>query len=602
MLDDAKKLLPLCFLLGGSFFVFSADIADDSISEAHIPVSSSLLSDKDQHKVRAFTDYAEFLNTLFLRRNAQDLNAAQRKLFDAVEQDPESPFLLNLIRGAVFSKQDSVIRKLKTDRLEAFLKKNPNYLDIASICAQNRTLLKEYEAAAALLKPAVFAALRKNHEGPIPWKLMNAALFLADLYAENGHLDETEDVLDRLNDVPMNGLQKNQYLLSASDLYRKLESKVSDNRPFFTGLWRGSEKSRCRRQWLAYKKRFTEEALPNAEKESPESFFRHIAARHQKSDSVLPDQFADLMLEDPDKPWGREALAYYYLEHGDFAESARLWKQILSDEKKKDNPYLLFIYAECLRRSGNEEKAAPVYEELLKQTPDRQEYILPLAYCLFDSGKERSALFWINKLKKNQESVLLLRYLIYDRMKEYSKAMDVLMQMYELNLSEQRIFRRDFAIQGAFLAEKLKRYDRMRLFLEPILAQNPDDVEVLNLLGYSLADGNVNLDLADRLLTRAQKLNPDNPAILDSMAWLRYRQKRDTEALNLIRMAIEKTPPGEYPDPVILDHAGDIYIRNGKVSEALNFWEKALRTESTEVNPDVIRQKIQRYGSERKKK
>lgn len=44
------------------------------------------------------------------------------------------------------------------------------------------------------------------------------------------------------------------------------------------------------------------------------------------------------------------------------------------------------------------------------------------------------------------------------------------------------------------------------------------------------------------------------------------------------------------PDPVIYDHLGDAYAKNGLEHEALAAWEKALQLDPT---ADAVRQKVE---------
>lgn len=79
------------------------------------------------------------------------------------------------------------------------------------------------------------------------------------------------------------------------------------------------------------------------------------------------------------------------------------------------------------------------------------------------------------------------------------------------------------AIQNALLA--LKRAPR-----------NPD---AANFLGYLYACHNFRLDQAEELLRQALEQEPDSPAYLDSLAWLRHRQHRDLEALLLMQKSLQ---------------------------------------------------------------
>ena len=52
----------------------------------------------------------------------------------------------------------------------------------------------------------------------------------------------------------------------------------------------------------------------------------------------------------------------------------------------------------------------------------------------------------------------------------------------------------------------------------------PNDASLANSLGYILADHHQDMDEAKELIERAIQAEPDNPAYLDSLAWVHYRQ------------------------------------------------------------------------------
>src|SRR6185437_16222299 len=60
--------------------------------------------------------------------------------------------------------------------------------------------------------------------------------------------------------------------------------------------------------------------------------------------------------------------------------------------------------------------------------------------------------------------------------------------------------------------------------LQRLLAARPDDPTLLNALGYTLADHDLELPHAESLIRRALEQMPDNPAVLDSLGWVRFRR------------------------------------------------------------------------------
>ena len=87
------------------------------------------------------------------------------------------------------------------------------------------------------------------------------------------------------------------------------------------------------------------------------------------------------------------------------------------------------------------------------------------------------------------------------------------------------------------------------------LRLQPQVPQVLNFLGYLLADHSRDLDEAEGLLERALARDPDNGAFLDSMGWLYFRRGRLEDARRLLERSLVQTGG----DPVIHEHLGDVY-------------------------------------------
>ena len=112
--------------------------------------------------------------------------------------------------------------------------------------------------------------------------------------------------------------------------------------------------------------------------------------------------------------------------------------------------------------------------------------------------------------------------------------------------------------------------------LRRVLALSPDDAEAMNALGYTLADdskpGDPRLAEALRLIERALQLKPDEPAIIDSMGWVRYRMGDLDESLKELRRAHARQP-----DPEIAAHLGEVLWVKGERAEARKVWDEARR-------------------------
>ena len=95
-----------------------------------------------------------------------------------------------------------------------------------------------------------------------------------------------------------------------------------------------------------------------------------------------------------------------------------------------------------------------------------------------------------------------------------------------------------YFMRGALL-ERQKKYDASEEAFRKALALNPDDPQALNYLGYMLADRNVWLDEAYKMIQRAVELVPNSGAYLDSLGWVYFRQGKLTDAERILIRAVD---------------------------------------------------------------
>ncbi|MDE2433494.1 MAG: tetratricopeptide repeat protein [Burkholderiales bacterium] len=144
----------------------------------------------------------------------------------------------------------------------------------------------------------------------------------------------------------------------------------------------------------------------------------------------------------------------------------------------------------------------------------------------------------------------------------------------------------DLMYDLAMICEKLKQYDRMEALLRKVMTLNVDDPNAYNALGYSLADRNIRLDEARKLLEKALALRPADPFITDSLAWLEYREGHPEEAIKLLKQALSAKPDGE-----IAAHLIEILWTSGQQDEARRVLKDAI---VRDPNNEAIKATVER--------
>ena len=80
------------------------------------------------------------------------------------------------------------------------------------------------------------------------------------------------------------------------------------------------------------------------------------------------------------------------------------------------------------------------------------------------------------------------------------------------------------------------------------------------------------------MLTKAYKLNEDDPYITDSIGWGHYLIGDFINAEKYLRKAVELMPD----DPIVNDHYGDVLWQLNRKLQAKYFWENVLKLDETE--------------------
>jgi tetratricopeptide (TPR) repeat protein len=124
----------------------------------------------------------------------------------------------------------------------------------------------------------------------------------------------------------------------------------------------------------------------------------------------------------------------------------------------------------------------------------------------------------------------------------------------------------------AMQAEKRNDLAQMEKDLRLIIKRDPDNAMALNALGYTLSDRTTRYAEAKALIEQAHQLNPEDPAVLDSLGWVNFRLGNLDEAERLLRQALER-----FPDQEVAAHLGEVLWANGKQREAKQIWGKFLK-------------------------
>ena len=136
--------------------------------------------------------------------------------------------------------------------------------------------------------------------------------------------------------------------------------------------------------------------------------------------------------------------------------------------------------------------------------------------------------------------------------------------------------------------ERADRWSEAERDLLEAIKLNPDDPDLLNYLAYSWIDRGQHLPEAMAMVQRAVDARPQSGAMLDSLGWGYYRQGDYKTAVAKLELAVELEPG----DPDVNGHLGDAYWRVGRQIEARYQWQRVLTLEPDEKQKIEAQAKI----------
>ncbi len=140
----------------------------------------------------------------------------------------------------------------------------------------------------------------------------------------------------------------------------------------------------------------------------------------------------------------------------------------------------------------------------------------------------------------------------------------------------------------AMLYERRGQLKDTERLLREVIALDSGHAHSYNALGYALADRNQRLPEALKLITRALEISPQDPFIMDSMGWVKYRIGDRTAAMDYLSKAYAKRPETD-----IAAHLGEVLWVGGEREQALKIFREGAAKEPQ--NP-VLLETIQRLG------
>ena len=251
----------------------------------------------------------------------------------------------------------------------------------------------------------------------------------------------------------------------------------------------------------------------------------------------------------------------------------------------------VLLAAGLLENLGRFELATATYDQISRDDPSYHTAELGRAQALGRSGNPDAEIEVLKQLSETYVDLADVHTTLADAYRRKSelelavKSYDRAIALLEANGSATWI---PYYTRGITL-ERLDRWEPAEADFRKALELNPGQPSVLNYLGYSFVELQINLDEALDMIERAVQARPNDGFITDSLGWVLYRLGRYEDAVAHMELAAELKPV----DPIINDHLGDVYWAVGRQREAEFQWHRALSFEPEKEDETRILRKLE---------
>lgn len=316
-----------------------------------------------------------------------------------------------------------------------------------------------------------------------------------------------------------------------------------------------------------------------------------LAVNKQPDDFILRKQYAGMLIRQNKlkeaneqfeilykaKPDDREtiiSLGILLLDKKDTKRAASVFKRLR--QKKATENEALYYLGRVEEIDKNFDEALAMYQQVERGRLyfDAQLRVANL-YAHLGKIKKATDVLQTLTLKEDDRNKKAKAYLLHGRILQSSGDSKGAMAIYSSALDELPT-NVDLLYAHALTAESLNMIDNAVAGLKKLLKHEPENIQALNALGYTLADRTDRFEEALGYILKAFKLNPEDAAIKDSLGWVHFRLGNFTEALKWLEQAFENNNDAE-----IAAHLGEVLWESGRADDAKKIWQGVPEDQKT---------------------
>jgi tetratricopeptide (TPR) repeat protein len=280
--------------------------------------------------------------------------------------------------------------------------------------------------------------------------------------------------------------------------------------------------------------------------------------------------------------------------------------QVLDESTKYLNssfsPVAYLRMAEANYKLGNKANVAKYCQAAIEKTDTNETLASEVLMRMFLMlGADEVSKFCRQRLETHPDSIAA-NYAMFNLVSiqgKYAEAIRYINKCIELTDSKSPrridyIIKKADTLMQAYEQTSDNKYIRTAITdYESLLSEMPKNINVLNNFAYTLAEYNQRLPEALQYAQQALDAKPDDPGIMDTYAYVLYKNGKNQEAAEYVEAALQ-----QYSDqnitlvpPEVYEHKGMIEENLGDKGEALAAYQMALETGADRLTPGA-RQRI----------
>jgi tetratricopeptide (TPR) repeat protein len=293
-----------------------------------------------------------------------------------------------------------------------------------------------------------------------------------------------------------------------------------------------------------------------------------------------------------DRPGVKELTARCHAVLAEYSKAIALFRDL--ETSQPENIRIVLLLAGVYEAQGDRDLAEKYLSRCVQALPREVSTWLQLANLQLRTDPVKAMETLRKALGHNPDDLSIRAFLgfLLSRQKQFDAAIAEFAAI-------ERAAEKDPAVAGALqpqfyfwygtTCEQNGNFEAAERLLERCLVLAPEFAQALNYLAYMWADKGVNLDKARDYVVRALAVEPDDGAFLDTLGWIEYRKGDFREALGHLKKALDRMPD----DPVIAQHAGDVWAALKHPRKARQFWKLSLTQDPDNA---AVREKLIRAG------